>query len=85
MSSISRLAGLAIASIGLAHFAKPEAFEAITKAAFKDNIRQHIAINGGIQTLLGVGLATPRTRRVAVIGSVAYLAYLGGNVIRNGG
>ncbi len=85
MSTITRLVGLAIATIGLAHFAKPEAFESITKTAFPDNTRQHIAINGGIETLLGVALAAPATRRLALIGSVGYLAYFGTNVIRNGG
>jgi uncharacterized membrane protein len=85
MSTIVRFAGLVIASIGLAHFAKPEAFESITKTAFRDNIRQHIAINGGIETLLGVGLAAPRTRRLAVIGALGYLGYLGANLARNRG
>jgi uncharacterized membrane protein len=85
MSTIIRLSGLVIASVGLAHFAKPEAFESITKSAFPDNTRQHIAINGEIETLLGVGLAAPKTRRLAVIGSVGYLAYLGANLIRNSG
>jgi uncharacterized membrane protein len=83
MSAFTRLSGLAIASVGLAHFAKPEAFEAITKSAFPDNTRQHVAINGGIETLIGVALAAPRTRRLAVIGSVGYLAYFGTNLIRN--
>jgi uncharacterized membrane protein len=85
MSTTTRLTGLAIASVGLAHFAKPEAFESITKSAFPDNTRQHIAINGGIETLLGVGLAAPKTRRLAVIGALGYLAYLGANLIRNSG
>ncbi|HME48715.1 hypothetical protein [Mycobacterium sp.] len=85
MSTITRLAGLAIATMGLAHFAKPEAFESITEMAFPDNTRQHIAINGGIETLLGVGLAAPQTRRLAVIGSLGYLAYLSANLIRNNG
>lgn len=85
MATIIRLSGLVIASVGLAHFAKPEAFESITKSAFPDNTRQHIAINGGIETLLGVGLAAPKTRRLAVIGSMGYLAYLGANLIRNSG
>jgi hypothetical protein len=35
-------------------------------------------------TLLGLGLATPKTRGLAVIGSIGYIGYLGSNVIRNG-
>ncbi|MBV9091589.1 MAG: hypothetical protein JO044_17065 [Mycobacteriaceae bacterium] len=83
MSAITRLTGLAITSVGLAHFAKPEAFEAITASVFPHNTGQHIAINGGIETLLGVALAAPKTRRLAVIGSLGYVAYLVTNLIRN--
>ena len=85
MCTITRLTGVAIASMGLAHFARPEAFESITRTAFPDNTRQHVAINGGIESLLGVGLATPRTRRPAVIASLGYLAYLVANLIRSSG
>ncbi|MCW2652187.1 MAG: hypothetical protein QOE41_1575 [Mycobacterium sp.] len=84
MSTITRVTGLALAGVGLAHFAKPEAFESLTASAFPDDTRRHIAINGGIETLLGVGLAAPTTRRFAIIGSLCYLAYLGTNLIRHG-
>ena len=57
MPAITRFAGLAVAGMGLAHCAKPEAFESITKSAIPGNTRQHIAINGGIETLLGAYLA----------------------------
>jgi uncharacterized membrane protein len=85
MSTVSKVTGLALAGIGLAQFAKPEAFESMTRTAFPDNTRQHIAINGGIETLLGVALATPRTRRIAVIGILCFLGHLGTNLIRNNG
>ena len=83
MSAVIRLTGLAIAGVGLAHFAKPEVFESITKSAFRDDTPRHVAINGGIETLIGVALAAPRTRRLAVIGSVGYLTYFATNLIRN--
>ena len=54
--------GAVLAAVGLAHFAKPEAFESITSAAFSDNIRRHTLVNGGIETALGVGMMVPRTR-----------------------
>ena len=68
---------------GLAHFVRPQLFESITKAAFPRNTRQHIYINGGIETALGLGLAAPKTRRLAVVGPIGYVAYLAGNVARN--
>lgn len=82
MSARTSGIGAALAAVGLAHFAKPEAFESITAAAFSDNIRRHTLVNGGIETALGVGLVVPQTRKLAVAGAVGYVAYLVGNVIR---
>ena len=56
-SRTAQIAGLAVAGIGLSHFSSPQLFESITKAAFPRNTRQHIYINGGIETALGLGLA----------------------------
>ena len=77
------IAGLALAGTGLAHFARPQLFESINAPAFPLNTRQNIYLNGGIETALGLGLAAPKTRRLAVVGVVGYLAYLAGNVARN--
>lgn len=77
------IAGLALAGTGLAHFARPALFESITAPAFPRNTRQNIYINGGIETALGLGLAAPKTRKLAVLGTVGYLVYLAGNVARN--
>ena len=74
--------GLALAAAGVAHFVKPEAFEGITASAFPDNTRRHTYINGGIETALGVGLITPRTRRLAAAGAAAYVGYLVLNAVR---
>ena len=74
--------GTVLAAVGLAHFAKPEAFESITAAAFSDNVRRHTLVNGGIETAIGVGLVVPQTRKLAVAGAAGYVAYLVGNVIR---
>jgi uncharacterized membrane protein len=85
-SRLARYGGLALAGIGLAHYAKPEAFESITAKAFPgDDIRQHTYINGGIETALGVGLANLPTRRLAVVALFGYLGYLSLNVARNAG
>jgi uncharacterized membrane protein len=76
------VAGLALAATGVAHFAKPDAFESITKTAFPDDTRTHTFINGGIETALGVALASRSTRRVGLVGLLGYGAYLGAAVAR---
>lgn len=78
-----QLAGLALAGTGVAHFVRPELFESITQQAFPRNTLQNIYVNGGIETALGLGLAAPKTRRVAIVGVIGYVAYLAGNVARN--
>jgi uncharacterized membrane protein len=83
MSALMRGAGVALAAIGLSHFARPQAYESITKAAFPDNIRRHTYIDGGIETAIGVGLIAPRTRKLALAGLFGYGAYLASNIIRN--
>ena len=61
-----QLAGLGVAGYGLAHFARPQMFDSFTRQAFPRNTRQHIYINGGIETALGLGLAVPKTRKLAL-------------------
>ena len=48
----ARISGLgaALAAAGLAHFAKPEAFESITATAFPNHTRRYTYVNGGIET-----------------------------------
>ena len=38
---------------------------------------------GDDETAVGVGLAVPKTRKIALAGLVGYLLYLGANVVRN--
>ncbi len=82
-SHAAKLAGLALAGAGLAHFARPQLFDGITRQAFPRNSRQHLYINGGIETALGLGLSARKTRRLALVGGLGYVAYLAGNVARN--
>ena len=82
-SRFSVLSGLALAGAGVAHFVRPQLFEGITQGAFPRDTDRHIKINGGIETAIGVGLLVPKTRRLAVVGSLGYVAYLAGNAIRN--
>lgn len=69
-------AGVALAAMGLSHFAKPHVFEKITAPAFPQDTRRHVYTNGGIETALGVGLAAPQTRKFALVGLLGYLGYL---------
>ena len=79
---IARFSGLALAGTGLAHFTSPGLFEAITKVSFPRNTRQHIYTNGTIETVLGLTFASRQTRSLGAIGLIGYVAYLGGNAIR---
>lgn len=81
--SRSTIIGAALAATGLAHFAKPGLFEAITAPAFPENTRRHIYLNGGLETALGVGLLAPKTRKFALAGVVGYLGYLVASAVRS--
>lgn len=81
-SRLARYAGLALAGAGVAHFTSPQLFEPITKPAFPRRTRQHVYTNGGIETMLGLGLSVRQTRGLATVASIGYLAYLGGNAVR---
>jgi uncharacterized membrane protein len=82
-SRLAKFAGLAVAGIGLSHFTSPQLFDGITKSAFSRNTRQHVYIHGGVETALGLGLSSRKTRPLAVVGTIGYLAYLAGNAARN--
>jgi uncharacterized membrane protein len=77
------LAGLSLVGAGLGHFAAPQLFEPITKPAFPRDTARHIKTNGSIETALGVALLVPKTRKLAAIGGLGYLVYLGVNAARN--
>lgn len=82
-SPIATLAGLGLAGAGVAHFVKPELFDDVTGQAFPRETRKHVYIDGGIETAIGLGLASRKTRKLAVVGLLGYGAYLAGNVVRN--
>jgi uncharacterized membrane protein len=82
-SRLAKFAGPAVAGIGLSHFTSPQLFDGITNSAFPRNTRQHVYIHGGVETALGLGLSSRKTRPLAVVGTIGYLAYLAGNAARN--
>jgi uncharacterized membrane protein len=82
-SRAATVTGLALAGTGVSHFVVPQVYEGFTKPAFPTNTRQHVYIDGAIETAVGLGLAAQKTRKLAVVGLVLYLLYLAGNVVRN--
>ena len=75
--------GIVLAAAGLSHFVKPDLYAPITAPAFPNDTAKHIQINGSIETALGLGLALPKTRKLALVGVLGYLGYLGANAARN--
>jgi uncharacterized membrane protein len=82
-SRVATVSGVALAAAGVAHFVSPGLFEDVTGRAFPRDTRTHVYIDGGIETAIGLGLITRKTRRLAIIGLIGYGAYLAGNVARN--
>jgi uncharacterized membrane protein len=82
-SPVATLVGLGLAGTGVAHFVKPELFDDVTGQAFPRETRKHVYIDGGIETAIGLGLVSRKTRKLAVVGLLGYGAYLAGNVVRN--
>ncbi len=82
-STVARLAGLVVAGVGLSHFTSPQLFDGITRPAFPRNTRQRVYLHGGVETALGLGLSSAKTRPLAAVGTIGYLAYLAGNAARN--
>lgn len=82
-SRAATVAGLALAGTGLSHFVAPHLYEDLTKQAFPNDTRQHVYIDGAIETAVGLGIASAKTRKFALIGLAVYLIYMLGNVARN--
>ncbi|WP_101950511.1 hypothetical protein [Mycobacterium sp. 3519A] len=82
-SRLAKFAGLAVAGVGLSHFTSPQLFDGITRSAFPRNTRQRVYLHGGVETALGLGLSSAKTRPLAAVGTLGYLAYLAGNAVRN--
>lgn len=82
-SKPATLAGLALAVIGLSHFVKPEVYEPLTAKAFPTDTRQYVYIDGAVETVLGLALSLPRTRKLGIVGLLGYGLYLGAAGARN--
>ena len=56
--------GLAVASIGVQHFTRPEIFDAIVPA-YLGWPRMWTLLSGALEILLGIGIGLPSTRRMS--------------------
>ncbi|QIS24034.1 hypothetical protein F6W96_06670 [Nocardia terpenica] len=71
-----RLFGLGLAGTGAAHFLAPEPFDRLTAVAFPDETRRWTLSNGATELILGLAVASRRTRLVGLAGFLAYAAFL---------
>lgn len=71
-----RRLGLSASMIGVAHFVAPRYFDAINRLGFPNHARTFTYINGVLETLTGLLMASPRTRRQSTIVSTCYVIYL---------
>ena len=71
--------GLVLAATGLAHFAAPEAFVGITRAAFPSDTEEWVKRNGATEAALGLALVLPKTRKLGWLGLLGYVGWLGFN------
>jgi uncharacterized membrane protein len=75
----ARTFGLGLAATGLAHFAAPDAFVAVTATAFPDDTEEWVKRNGASETVVGLALMLPKTRKLGKLGLLGYLGWLGYN------
>ena len=75
-----RIAGLLIAGTGVAHFAAPELFTPITKAAFPENTREWTYGVGAMEVALGLAVTSKKTRLLGLAGTAGYVYWLANRV-----
>ncbi|MEB4208025.1 hypothetical protein [Mycobacterium sp. 94-17] len=74
---------IVVIAIGLAHFVVPGAFDPINRLGFPARPRTFTFINGAIETLIGVLMAIPRTKKASTMVSAGYGIHLVANIIRS--
>lgn len=77
---VSRVAGVLLAGVGVAHLANPHLFTSLTRRAFPRQTRRYVYVNGVAATAIGLGIRGPRTRALATVAGVGYAAHLSGRV-----
>lgn len=82
--SFFKLFGGAFAAGGLAHFAAPAPFEAISRPFFGADTPRAVKINGASETAIGLAIAYQPTRVLGFAGLAAYGVYLGDRIVAYG-
>jgi hypothetical protein len=72
-------AGLAVAGRRGRALHQPRCSTTSPKQAFPRDTRRHLYI----ETAIGLGLSSRKTRPLAIVGPIGYGAYLAGNAVRN--
>lgn len=68
------LLGAFFIGAGVNHFVMPKAYESIVPPSMSEHAGGLVAISGIAEVAGGVGVLTPRTRRLAGVGLIALLA-----------
>lgn len=75
-ASARRGLGAAAILTGFAHFVAPRYFDPINRLGFPRHTRTFTYVNGAIETMLGLLVASPSTRRLSTVVSACYITYL---------
>ncbi|MDN3354661.1 hypothetical protein [Actinomadura sp. DC4] len=78
-----RIAGILLAGTGAAHFAAPQLFDPISKAAFPENTRQWTYRDGALELALGLAMTSKKTRLLSLAGTAGYAYWLTSRVRAN--
>jgi uncharacterized membrane protein len=62
--------------IGVAHFVAPRYFDPINRLGFPNHARTFTYVNGALETLIGLLMASPGMRRHSTVVSTCYVVYL---------
>ncbi len=82
-SRVTTVAGLGLAATGVAHFVVPDVFLPVTRGPFPDDTDAWVLRDGACETVIGVAIAYPPTRRVGLVGLAAYVGWLGFNIAKH--
>ncbi|SFQ49031.1 hypothetical protein SAMN05421810_10851 [Amycolatopsis arida] len=72
----AKTAGLLVAATGAAHFAAPQLFENLSASLFPEDTRSWVYRNGATEVALGAAIVGRRTRKLGVVGLLAYGGWL---------
>jgi uncharacterized membrane protein len=78
---VARALGIGLAASGVAHFAAPRPFIALSKPFFPEETEKWVRLNGASETAVGLALLDRRTRTAGLVGLIVYGVYLADRAI----